>query len=76
MEEIAKAHEGVEDATLFEAGRELRVIINPGKLDDAQTLVVANKIRDEVSKSQAVAGEIKVTAIRNLEQSPQNFPHK
>jgi len=66
MEEIAKAHEGVEDAYAFEAGRELRVIINPGKLDDAQTLVVANKIRDEVSKSQAVAGEIKVTAIREF----------
>jgi ribonuclease Y len=66
MEEIAKSHEGVEDAYAFEAGRELRVIINPGKLNDAETLVVANKIRDEVSKSQAVAGEIKVTAIREF----------
>jgi ribonuclease Y len=66
MEEIAKGFEGVEDAYAFEAGRELRVIINPGKLDDAQTTVVANKIRDEVSKSQAVAGEIKVTAIREF----------
>jgi len=66
MEEIAKAHEGVEDAYAFEAGRELRVIINPGKLNDEETTVVANKIRDEVSKSQAVAGEIKVTAIREF----------
>jgi ribonuclease Y len=66
MEEIAKKYEGVEDAYAFEAGRELRVIINPGKLDDAQTAVVANKIRDEVSQSQAVAGEIKVTAIREF----------
>lgn len=66
MEDIAKGYEGVEDAYAFEAGRELRVIINPGKLDDAQTTVVANKIRDEVSKSQAVAGEIKVTAIREF----------
>ena len=66
MEEIAKKYEGVEDAYAFEAGRELRVIINPGKLDDAETLVVATKIRDEVSKSQAVAGEIKVTAIREF----------
>jgi ribonuclease Y len=66
MEDIAKGFEGVEDAYAFEAGRELRVIINPGKLDDAQTTIVANKIRDEVSKSQAVAGEIKVTAIREF----------
>jgi ribonuclease Y len=66
MEEIAKKHDGVEDAYAFEAGRELRVIINPGKLDDAQTTLVAAKIRDEVSKSQAVPGEIKVTAIREF----------
>ena len=66
MEEIAKKYEGVEDAYAFEAGRELRVIINPGKLDDEQTSVVATKIRDEISKSQAVPGEVKVTAIREF----------
>ncbi len=66
MEEIAKKHDGVEDAYAFEAGRELRVIINPGKLDDAQTTVIAAKIREEISKSQAVPGEIKVTAIREF----------
>ena len=66
MEEIAKKHEGVEDAYAFEAGRELRIIINPGKLDDSQTTLLAAKIRDEVSKSQAVPGEIKVTAIREF----------
>lgn len=66
MEEIAKKHDGVEDAYAFEAGRELRVIINPGKLDDAQTTTLASKIRDEISKSQAVPGEIKITAIREF----------
>ena len=66
MEEIAKKYEGVEDAYAFEAGRELRVIINPGTLDDAETTLVANKIRDEISRSQAVPGEIKVTAIREF----------
>lgn len=73
MEEIAKKHEGVEDAYAFEAGRELRVIINPGKLDDAQTTLVAAKIRDEVSKSQAVPGEIKVTAIREFRAVSSEF---
>lgn len=66
MEEIAKKFDGVEDAYAFEAGRELRVIIDPGKLDDAATTVLASKIRDEVAKSQAVPGEIKVTAIREF----------
>lgn len=66
MEEIAKKHEGVENAYAFEAGRELRVIINPGMLDDAQTTLVAHKIREEVSHKLAVPGEVKVTAIREF----------
>lgn len=73
MEEIAKKYEGVEDAYAFEAGRELRVIINPGKLDDAQTTLLAQKIREEVSNSLAVPGEVKVTAIREFRAiSPQS----
>ncbi len=66
MEQIAKNYEGVEDAYAFEAGRELRVIINPGKLDDDQTVLLSRKIQEEVSKSQAVPGEVKVTAIREF----------
>jgi len=66
MEKIAKNYEGVEDAYAFEAGRELRVIINPGRLDDNQTVLLARKIQEEVSKSLAVPGEVKVTAIREF----------
>ncbi len=66
MEDIAKKYDGVEDAYAFEAGRELRVIINPGKLDDAETTVLAEKIREEVSNSLAIPGEVKVTAIREF----------
>lgn len=66
MEEIAKRYEGVEDAYAFEAGRELRVIINPGRLDDAQTTITARKIQEEVSSKLAVPGEVKVTAIREF----------
>lgn len=66
MEELAKKYEGVDDAYAFEAGRELRVIINPGKLDDAQTVLVAQKIREEISKLLIVPGEVKVTAIREF----------
>jgi ribonuclease Y len=66
MEEIAKKYDGVEDAYAFEAGRELRVIINPGQLDDSQTTILAQKIREEVSNSLAVPGEVKVTAIREF----------
>lgn len=66
MEEIAKRYEGVEDAYAFEAGRELRVIINPGRLDDSQTILISKKIQEEVTRSLAVPGEVKVTAIREF----------
>ncbi len=66
MEELAKKYEGVEGAFAFEAGRELRVIINPGRLDDAQTTILARKLQEEISKSMAVPGEVKVTAIREF----------
>lgn len=70
MEEIARKHEGVEDAYAFEAGRELRVIIDPGKLDDAQTVIVAQKIKEDISKaSLAIPGEVKITAIREFRTS-------
>ncbi len=73
MEEIAKKYEGVEDAYAFEAGRELRVIIDPGRLDDSATTLLAQKIREEVSNSLAVPGEVKVTAIREFRAvSPQS----
>jgi len=66
MEEIAKKYEGVSDAYAFEAGRELRVIIDSGRLDDSQTTILATKIREEVSRTLAVPGEVKVTAIREF----------
>jgi ribonuclease Y len=66
MEKIAKKYDGVEDAFAFQAGRELRVIVNPGKMDDAQTTLIARKIQEEVSRSLAVPGEVKVTAIREF----------
>lgn len=66
MEDMAKKYEGVQDAYAFEAGRELRVVIDPGRLDDSQTTVLASKIRDEVSRALAVPGDVKVTAIREF----------
>lgn len=66
MEDIAKKFEGVEDAYAFEAGRELRVIIDPGKLNDDQTVLAAQRIREEITKALTIPGEVKVTAIREF----------
>ena len=66
IDAIAKKYEGIDDAYAFEAGRELRVIINPTRLDDAQTVIIAEKIREEVTKKLIIPGEVKVTAIREF----------
>jgi ribonucrease Y len=66
MEAVAKEFDGVEDAYAFEAGRELRVIVNPGKLDDVETTILVKRIKDEVDKRLIVPGIVRVTAIREF----------
>lgn len=69
MEEIAKHHDGVLDAYAFEAGRELRVVIDPGKLDDIETTIAAKNIKEEIDKKLIVPGVVRVTAIREFRTS-------
>ena len=66
MEAIAKGFEGVVDAYAFEAGRELRVMIDPGKLDDIETTIAAKQIKEEIDKKLIVPGVVRVTAIREF----------
>lgn len=69
MEDIAKTYDGVEDAYAFEAGRELRVIVNPGKLDDIETTILVKNIKEEIDKKLIVPGVVRVTAIREFRTS-------
>jgi len=66
MEEIAKNYDGVEDAYAFEAGREIRVIINPSRLDDIETTITAKRIKEEIDSKLIVPGVVRVTAIREF----------
>lgn len=67
LEEIATSQSGIEKAYALQAGRELRVIIDPGKLDDAASTVTTKKIRDEIEKKfPTFPGQIKITAIREF----------
>lgn len=66
LEEIARGQEGVKAAFAIQAGREIRIIIDPDKLDDAQTTILAQKVKDEIEKKMTYPGEIRVTAIREF----------
>ena len=66
LEEIAKAQEGVKAAFAIQAGREVRIIVDPDRLDDAQTTILAQRVKEEIEKKMTFPGEIKVTVIREF----------
>ncbi len=66
MEQIAKTYAGVSDVYAFQAGRELRVIVKPEVVDDAEATVMAKKIKDEIEKKLTYPGQVRVTVIREF----------
>ena len=66
LEEIAKANKGVKEAFAFQAGRELRVAVDPGMVDDATAIIIAQKIKEEIEAKVTFPGQIKVTVVREL----------
>jgi ribonucrease Y len=66
LEQFAKSHEGVTEAFAFQAGRELRVIVEPNQINDSQAIVIAHEIKDEIEKKLTYPGQIRVTVIREM----------
>ncbi len=64
IEGIANSFDGVEKSYAIQAGREIRVFINPEKADDYTMKKLARKIANKIEADLKYPGEIKVTAIR------------
>jgi ribonuclease Y len=64
LEEIASRHQGVERVFAMRAGREIRVIVDPGEVDDARAALIAHEISAEVQSEMEYPGRIKITVIR------------
>lgn len=64
LESIADAFKGVDKAYAIQAGREIRVIVRPNMIDDAQSVVLARDITKKIEEGMDYPGQIKVTVIR------------
>jgi len=64
LEDIANSFEGVEETFAIQAGREIRIIVNPTAVDDYQALKMSKDIARRIEENLQYPGQIKVTVIR------------
>jgi ribonuclease Y len=64
LESVAKTFEGVEKCYAISAGREVRVIVQPDKVDDLMAVKLARDIAKKIETELEYPGEVKVTVIR------------
>lgn len=64
LETIAKGHQGVSQAYAIQAGREIRVMVEPDKISDERTIILAREIKKQIEADMEYPGNIKVTVIR------------
>jgi ribonuclease Y len=64
LEEIADSFEGVEKSFAIQAGREVRLIVKPDKVSDADMVIMAREVAKKVENEMEYPGQIKVNVIR------------
>jgi ribonuclease Y len=64
LERIAERREGVEKVYAMQAGREVRVMVSPGAVDDDEAVLLSQEIARDIEKEVEYPGQIKITVIR------------
>jgi ribonuclease Y len=64
LEEISKSFSGVEKSFAVQAGREVRIIVNPGSVSDSEANLLAREVAKRIENQMTYPGQIKVTVIR------------
>ena len=57
LEDIASRHDGVERVYAMRAGREIRVIVDPGKIDDERATLISHEIAGAIEKEVEYPGQ-------------------
>jgi len=66
LETVAKDFKGVSSAYAIQAGREIRILVEPENIDDAQSQILAHDIAKKIENELEYPGQIKVTVIREV----------
>ena len=66
LEEIANSFEGVEKSFAVQAGREIRIMIKPEKMDDDDMVLICRDIVKRIENEMEYPGQIKVNVIREV----------
>ena len=66
LEEIAKEHSAVREAYAIQAGREIRIIIDAKRADDAMAAKISRDVAAKVEKQMTYPGEIRITVLREV----------
>jgi len=69
LEEMAKSFDGVDRVFAIQAGREIRIVVKPDKIDDIKSHKIARDICKKIEEELTYPGHIKVTVIRELRAS-------
>ncbi len=64
LETLAKSFEGVDSTYAIQAGREIRVMVKPERIDDLKAVKLAREIKERIENELTYPGQIKVTVIR------------
>lgn len=64
LESIGNSYNGVEKTFALQAGRELRVMVKPGEVNDNQSYKIAREIKEKIESEMQYPGTIKITVIR------------
>ena len=64
LEEIANSFEGVDTSFAIQAGREIRIIVKPDRVNDSDTVILAKDIAKRIESELEYPGQIKVSVIR------------
>lgn len=80
LEEIATSFDGVQNSFALQAGREIRIMVQPEKISDDQVVILSHKVREKIENNLDYPGNIKVTVIREMravdyaKQKKRNYP--